>query len=423
MNSLKVNPFRPNSPVNPGMFIGRLQEIEKMESTLIQTGAGQSVNFMLTGERGIGKTSFLNYIKWLADGSITLKGYKFNFLVIETDIDQSTTQYGLIKKIEMGLRKQLAKTEKSRHVLSEMWEFLKRIESSGFSLKTKEPTDETISEEFAYSLSDTINRITDSTLKDDSFSAKYQGCILLLDEADKASKDLQLGSFLKLLLERLQRNKCYKFMVGLSGLPELRSSLYESHPSSLRLFDDISLGRLTDSEVSSVIDVCIDKAKESNSGDIAIDPDARQTLISLSEGYPHFIQQFGYSAFERDTDNIIDESDVKSSAFGPRCALDIIGDRYYRNDFYNRIQKENYRQVLRIMADNLDGWVTKKQIREKFKGSSGTLDNAINALRTRHIILTDETEKGKYRLQHKGFALWIKLYTQTTGSAKLPVFN
>ena len=31
-------------------------------------------------------------------------------------------------------------------------------------------------------------------------------------------------------------------------------------------------------------------------------------------------------------------------------ALDLIGDRYYRDAFYNRISKESYRQVLRIMA-------------------------------------------------------------------------
>jgi hypothetical protein len=101
--------------------------------------------------------------------------------------------------------------------------------------------------------------------------------------------------------------------------------------------------------------------------------------------------------------------DVLLGAFGSRGALDVIGDRYYRDDFYNRIQKESYRQVLRIMADKLDGWVTKQEIRAKFKGNDSTLDNAIKALRDRHIILSKEGERGIYRLQHKGFALWIKL--------------
>jgi hypothetical protein len=63
------------------------------------------------------------------------------------------------------------------------------------------------------------------------------------------------------------------------------------------------------------------------------------------------------------------------------------------------------------MAENLDGWVSKKDIRKTFKGSTTNLDNAIKALRDRKIILSKEGELGTYRLQHKGFAVWIKSYT------------
>jgi predicted transcriptional regulator len=91
--------------------------------------------------------------------------------------------------------------------------------------------------------------------------------------------------------------------------------------------------------------------------------------------------------------------------------LEAIGDRYYRDDFYNKIQQESYRRVLCIMADRLDGWVTKEEIRTAFSGSLTTLASAIKALRERHIIMSKEGERGVYRLQHKGFALWIKLET------------
>jgi hypothetical protein len=93
-----------------------------------------------------------------------------------------------------------------------------------------------------------------------------------------------------------------------------------------------------------------------------------------------------------------------------RDALDLIGDRYYRNDFYNKIQPDSYRQVLRIMAEYLDGSVARAKIKSKFKGKDTTLNNALRALRDRHIILSKEGAKGIYRLQHKGFALWIKLF-------------
>jgi ABC-type methionine transport system ATPase subunit len=100
---MRINPFRPGNPVAPGMFVGRIKEIESLESALIQTKACQPVNFMLIGERGIGKTSLLNILRYVAQGEIEVDGEKLNFLVIDTDIDQNTTQIGLIKKIELAL--------------------------------------------------------------------------------------------------------------------------------------------------------------------------------------------------------------------------------------------------------------------------------------------------------------------------------
>ena len=74
---------------------------------------------------------------------------------------------------------------------------------------------------------------------------------------------------------------------------------------------------------------------------------------------------------------------------------------------YNKIKKDSYRQVLVIMAEKLDSWVSRTYIRNRFKGEKATLNNAIAALRTRGIILDKEGSRGMYRLQDKGFAWWI----------------
>ena len=419
----RINPFRPNSPINPGMFVGRVGELEKLEGALLQTRAGQPANFMLTGERGIGKTSLLDYMKDVAVGSIPIGAEKVSFLVVETDVDQKTTPLGLVRKIELGLRRELGKTEKAKKWLSTAWEFLQRVEAAGVSLKGKnDADDDLIIEEFAYSLAETVNRVSEAP-EADTFSSKYDGLLLLIDEADNASPELGLGSFTKMLLERLQRHDCEKVMVGLAGLPELRQVLLDSHPSSLRVFEELPLGRLTDGEVKGVIEICMERANKVNIEKTSIDDEATNLLVRLSEGYPHFIQQFGYCAFATDTDFNITAPDVVDSALGKRGGLEIIGDRYYRNDFYNKIQKDSYRQVLRIMAEKDDGWIEKAEIKEKFEGKESTLDNAIQALRERHIILSQEGQRGVYRLQHRGFALWIKLYTSDQTQLKQATFD
>ena len=408
---MRTNPFRPNSPINPGMFVGRVNELERLEQALIQTMAGEPAHFMITGERGIGKTSLLLYLKALAQGNITFNSVKFKFLVLDLDIDTNSTQLGLMHRIKMHLDNQLGKSEPARTFLRDAWSFLQRIHimDSGITPEAERVSDEVMLDEFALTLAQVCER-TCSATPESTFSARYEGIMIIIDEADNCSPQLHLGSFIKLLTERLQRHDCNRVLIGLAGMPELRDKLYASHPSSLHIFEDLQLGRLTETEVSDVISICLERAEKDNQEKVSITAEARNMLISFSEGYPHFIQQFGYSAFAHDANAEINKEDVLQSAFGIRGALDLIGDRYYRDDFYNKIQQDSYRQVLRIMAEDLDGWVTSTKIKSKFRGKEATLNNALKALRDRHIILSKQGEKGIYRLQHKGFALWIKLF-------------
>jgi len=201
----------------------------------------------------------------------------------------------------------------------------------------------------------------------------YDGILLLIDEADNSEPDLHIGSFFKLLTERVQKLNCNNLMIGLAGLNNLREVLRQSHPSSLRIFDEVQLGRLFRDEVSQVIDRCLTEANKTNKTKTEINEEGREALITLSEGYPHFIQQFGFCAFAVDSDGTITRDDVYAGAFGPRGALERIGDGYYRDNFYNKIQKDSYRQVLRIMAQNLDSWTSRKEIKEEFKGKEEEL--------------------------------------------------
>ena len=407
----RINPFRPNSPVPPGMFIGRMKELSRLEGSLMQTMSGNPMHFMITGERGIGKTSLLMYIDYAARGSLSFEDQNFNFLVLNIDIDPSSTQLGIVKRIKLALDRELGKSEPAKKFLKDSWDFLQRlrIADSGISAKEETISPEILLDEFAYSLAQVINRTCE---KADSniFGASYNGIVLLIDEADNASDEFQIGSFFKLLLERLQKHDCNRILVGLAGLEDLRNKLLDSHPSSLRIFEEIPLMRLSNKEVEDVIDICIKMANEENVKKTTLLDDARKFLIQMAEGYPHFIQQFGYSSFEIDNDGAIDMEDVIEGAFGGRGALELIGDRYYRNAFYSKIQRESYRQVLKIMAYKLDSWITKKEIKSKFKGNESTLNNAIKALRDRYIIFSKEGTRGVYRLQHKGFALWMRIY-------------
>jgi hypothetical protein len=50
----KYNPFRPDKIVPPGLFCGRIEEINFLDHCLLQAKQGNAQHFLIEGERGIG---------------------------------------------------------------------------------------------------------------------------------------------------------------------------------------------------------------------------------------------------------------------------------------------------------------------------------------------------------------------------------
>ena len=96
---MKFNPYVPNGIAYPGMFIGRLDEIEAIEQALFQAKNGSPQHLLIQGERGIGKSSLVNYADWIAKGDIPIDDWAFNFLTVSTDLAGIRTQGAIVKQI------------------------------------------------------------------------------------------------------------------------------------------------------------------------------------------------------------------------------------------------------------------------------------------------------------------------------------
>lgn len=405
----KVNPFKPHSPVPTGLFAGRINEINEYEKGLFQTKNDSPCNFLVTGERGIGKSSLLSLFKPLSTGEIKSPDYDaFNFVAINTIISDTTTLLSFIKMIENGIKREIGKIENVRNFLNDAWSFVERIKvmDSGIEQKSQTEDPDIIIDNFSYSLSQTCKRITNLEKGEEA----KDGIIFFIDEADNACVDLRLGYFFKAVTELLQQHGCNNIMFVVAGLPEVSEKLKASHESSLRVFTELKIKELSPDDRFYVIDKAIEKGNEINSEQTTITSDAKGRISVLSEGYPHFIQQFGYSAFDFNTDGEISDEDVLAGAFKPNGAIDAIGSRYYASQYHEQIKSDEYREVLKIMAESMNEWIKKSDIRKEFSGSDQTLTDALKALTTRNIILKNTSKLGEYRLQQRGFAIWIKLF-------------
>lgn len=395
---MRYNPFQPNRIVNPAMFVGRVDEISKIEHSLFQAKSGNPQNFLIEGERGIGKSSLLHYVSILSDGRITgLRGDEYNFLLVAVDMGGVTTQLDIIRVIGRELKSVVSKRDALREQAKKAWEFLSNWEVLGVRYhKASAGTDP---EDAKEELVEQFSEIARSEFVD--------GIVILIDEADAPPVEAGLGEFLKTVTERLSRAGVDNVIVGLAGLPSLVAKLRASHESSPRLFTILKLDPLEIAERKRAIQIGIDLANEKNADETRLENDALELLADLSEGYPHFVQQFSYCAFEADKDFIIDQHDVANGAYGENGAIHQLGSKYFAEAYVSKINSDDYRKLLHVMADHGDKWVTRRQLLHESGLRESTVNNALAALKQKQIILSDESRQGYYRLPTRSFAAWI----------------
>jgi hypothetical protein len=409
---VRFNPFCPGGLVPPGAFTGRVEESKALERMLFNTQHGNPQHFLLHGERGIGKSSLSYMHEFAASGQIQpWEGERFNFLTVSLLLEPSDTYISIIRKLGSTLRRSLANHNKLEARAKEVWDFLTRWEVMGVKYRELDAavSPSELLDELAESYSTACSRISDT----------LAGILVLIDEADKPPATANLGALLKGLTERLTRTTPNTICFGLAGISSVIDTIRQSHESALRLFTSFDLRPLSREESVEVIRNGLNKSREKTSLKIRISPEAEQFIALYSEGYPHFIQQFAYCAFEADKDNDIDLDDVKRGAWGEHGAFQQLGTKYFQGLYFDRIGSDDYRQVLRYMSEHLDGWVSKEDIRSHAKLKPSTLNNAIKALRDRQIIVPQPGQRGMYRLPTKSFAAWIRAFTNFPGSPNL----
>lgn len=402
---MRYNPFQPGTIVAPGIFSGRMEELSRLEQILFQTKNENPQHFLITGERGIGKSSLFFYLEHLAKGQLgTIEGVEFKFLTVSIELEQNNTYFDLIRKVASEFKRTADKFQPLKTLLGSFLEFVKKIEAFGLKYQAKDTAQlNELIEDLTYNIENIMT----------SVNTKIDGVLLLIDEADKPSQKANLGEFLKLFTERLTKRGCNKVCVGLAGLPALTKKLQQSHESSVRIFDIFKLEPLLPNEIREVITKGLKLAEKKNGYQTKISDRAIELIITLSEGYPHFIQQFAYSAFEEDKDNNIDDKDIFQGAKKEGGAFHQLGTKYFSDLYFEQIGSNEYREVLKLMAGHLDDWVTRDEIRNNLNLKESTLNNALNALKQRNIIVAKEGEKGIYKLPTKSFAVWIRGFSQS----------
>ena len=405
---LKYNPFKPGSIIHPGMFAGRVDELNALERSLFQTINGNPDHFLIHGERGIGKSSLLLVVNSFARGDVkTLHDNTYNFMTINIELEPNDDYREILQKLARELQRELNKNETLKKALKAIWKFITNWEVLGVKYnRNTTPTDAMLEE-----LAEKLVAIA-STLKE-----KNQGVFIFIDEADKPPSKADLGEFIKVLTERLTKRGANNVGIGIVGISNVIKKLRDSHESSVRILTPIKLTPLLPGESKEVVIKGLKEADEKNGFETLIDDNALGMIAHLSEGYPHFIQQYAYSSFEQDNDKKIDAMDVIKGLTDENGALQLLGMRYFENMYTEEVRSDDYRTVLQIIAQH-SGYVQRKTIIEESGLKRHTVDNALAALKKRGSIVAKSGQKGLYKLPSRSFATWIKAFKITHDEIK-----
>lgn len=298
-----IDPFTPNRPVDdPDRFFGRSEPVSELVDSLFQIKNGNPKHSIVTGDRGVGKSSLLGQIQLTARGDNRLTDRlqidrgceKFDFLCVWHDCDSTQSAFDLAHAILRKFESAFSKFTKGLTVELDLAGFAKLGANRQSSSNLTELIDE---------FSARLDKVTTAASK-----AGKDGVIIFVDELDRLSVQSMVATFLKLATERLFRDGTKKLSFMAAGITGAIQKLEDEHGSILRTFRDVPLTTFNKDEVQEIL---IDGFQKVNRKVAMVDLGKKAWEVTV--GLPEPIHLLGSEMLSVDEDEKLDERDFESA--------------------------------------------------------------------------------------------------------------
>lgn len=292
----KINPYRPGAGVMPVYIAGRdedIQNVEQMFEALKLNIPTQSIIF--SGLRGVGKTVLINKLQLVAEE----KGIFCKHIEVEEKNDFISQ----IAECSQAFLRNVSTKEKFKHLIQKPLEAIKSLvisfnpDDSTFSLSMQE-RELYVSNNLTQSLTDVF-----TTIGETAYKSETPVCFFI-DEI-QYMKQGQLGSLIAALHRANQLG--YPVMIVGAGLPKIYKMLSNEKSYSERLFAYKQIDSLTLEQSQKAIE---EPAKKFH---VSYTDDAIEKIVSITKGYPFFIQQLCQIVYKNTEKEKIEVSDVEKS--------------------------------------------------------------------------------------------------------------
>jgi hypothetical protein len=309
-----ANPYAPGAGSQPPELAGRDEILDRTRTTLARVKIGRSAkSFMLVGLRGVGKTVLLNKIETISEEN----GYISALL-------ETTESKSLPELLIPCLRKILFRLDTKEKVNECVKRGLMVLRSFASAVKISwQGVDIGVDPEKGTADSGDLEADLPDLFEVIGVAAKSRGIAIaiIIDELQYVNETE--FSALIMAIHRVSQKQLPIILIG-AGLPQLVGLAGKSKSYAERLFDYPKVDKL---DYLDAVAALREPAKREG---VEFEQSAIDLVVKLTQGYPYFLQEWGYHSWNIADKSPISQSDVETAS---EIALRNLDESFFRVRF------------------------------------------------------------------------------------------
>lgn len=331
-----INPFNPGAGVSPPELAGRSEVLGTAETALERIKRGRHAkSLMVLGLRGVGKTVLLNQIK---DRAVSL-GYLAEMQEAHDGAELKQLLIPVLRRLLLRLDRMQNTVETVKKGIRVLRSFIGNITIAAGGTEVTLGVDPEVGYADSGNLEDDLRDVLIATGE----AARDAGTpvAILIDELQYLSKD-ELGALIR-GIHAINQAGLPLILFG-AGLPQLAGQAGDAKSYAERLFEFPRLGALLEIDAWKAIR---DPVEDEGA---AISEEALKEIYDKTHGYPYFLQEWGYSAWNIAEGETITEQDARTATVESIRKLD---ESFFRVRFDRTTPAE--RDYMRCLAELGEG--------------------------------------------------------------------
>ncbi|MFZ3206537.1 MAG: ATP-binding protein [Pseudomonas sp.] len=331
-----INPFNPGAGVSPPELAGRSEVLGTAETALERIKRGRHAkSLMVLGLRGVGKTVLLNQIK---DRAVSL-GYLAEMQEAHDGAELKQLLIPVLRRLLLRLDRMQNTVETVKKGIRVLRSFIGNITIAAGGTEVTLGVDPEAGYADSGNLEDDLRDVLIATGE----AARDAGTpvAILIDELQYLSKD-ELGALIR-GIHAINQAGLPLILFG-AGLPQLAGQAGDAKSYAERLFEFPRLGALLEIDAWKAIR---DPVEDEGA---AISEEALKEIYDKTHGYPYFLQEWGYSAWNIAEGETITEQDARTATVESIRKLD---ESFFRVRFDRTTPAE--RDYMRCLAELGEG--------------------------------------------------------------------